>query len=135
MTNQPVDINSQDGLCRTPIHLAVCNRHINAVQLLIEYGANPCIVDGYGQGALDWASMDQALFQEMGKWSSTYVRTPDEIRAKSLQRSVILWSKRLLETKQKRLSPGSSYKAVPEPSFAVDHPHTLSSPAAFGMDS
>src|SRR5208282_2072866 len=83
-----VDLNPQDTFCRTPLQLAIAFGHIQAVKVLVEQGADPSIVDGYGKSALDWASINQAMLHQMGKWSSNYVPTSDTVRVESLWRSV-----------------------------------------------
>jgi Zinc finger, ZZ type len=101
-----VDINSKDEFRRTPIHLAISCGHFSTVKLPVEHASNPSIIDGYGRSALDWASMNQSMFNLMGKWCSIYIPTSHKIQVQSLHQIICQLSERLLETKQKETSPG-----------------------------
>ncbi len=46
------DINTQDGDGNTPLHVAARNGSLSTVKLLLAHGANPTLVNGYGNSCL-----------------------------------------------------------------------------------
>ena len=50
------DVNAKDDEERTPLHLAIINRHLELGMFLIEYGANVNAKDNYGKTPLHYAA-------------------------------------------------------------------------------
>jgi hypothetical protein len=98
------DVSTPDAFGRTPLHMAIYYGQGEEAKVLIEHGADLSVIDGYGKTALDWASMNDALFRQLGKPS--YLPTPDAVRVEAVRRSIQRLSEDLLKTKRRRISPG-----------------------------
>jgi ankyrin repeat protein len=64
----------------TPLHAAVYGGHKDIVQKLIQSGANPQLIDGYGSTSLDWAVGHNPLCQVMGIWDQNFSATPQPVQ-------------------------------------------------------
>ena len=49
------DVNSRDEAGRTPLLLAASRGHFEVCKLLLDAGADPCVIDNYGKNAIDFA--------------------------------------------------------------------------------
>jgi glutaminase len=63
LTQQKVDANSKDYDGRTPLHLACVEGHLEAVKVLLEFGADPFAKDRFGSTPVS----DAAKFPEISK--------------------------------------------------------------------
>src|SRR5207248_7059070 len=102
LAEQRAEVNAKCTFGSTPVHVAIYSSGIETVKVLVELGADVSVLDGYGRSALDWAFIDEAMFHQMGKHSSTYIPTRAAVRVETLRRSVCQLSKGLLETKRRR---------------------------------
>lgn len=57
------DINLQDGMGRTPIHIAVKEGNVNGLDTLLANGADPNITDYYGKTAFEisWQNLAEGV--------------------------------------------------------------------------
>ncbi len=100
------DLDTPDIFWRTPIHIAIDSGHAEVAGFLAEHGADVFCLDGYGRTALDWACASPANFQQFDKYWPRYVPTPEALRVEALHRSIHRLSRRLLDKKLPRTSPG-----------------------------
>ncbi len=68
------DINAKDMYGETPLHIAVCDRKIEMINLLIKNGANPRIVDN--DGNLPLHSLFRKSFQNYKSWATFDILFP-----------------------------------------------------------
>ncbi|KAJ6004615.1 hypothetical protein N7540_012984 [Penicillium herquei] len=95
------DLNKRSDLLQTPLHLAVCLGHIEFAIWLLNYGADPSLLDGYGKHVMDWASDHEALLQEINNHCPQLVLTHRDIQELSVHRSLFELSESLLHSKSK----------------------------------
>ena len=50
-----LSMNERSKLLQTPLHLALHRGHLDFAKVLLQRGADPSLVDGYGNNALDWS--------------------------------------------------------------------------------
>ncbi|KAJ5798446.1 uncharacterized protein N7503_007742 [Penicillium pulvis] len=81
-------VNVRDKLSRTPLHLAVHLGHNELALRLLDLGADPNILDGYGRNILDWAQGNHRLTQQIRYHFPQTILTPAETQNMSLRRSV-----------------------------------------------
>ncbi|KAK4865337.1 hypothetical protein LT330_009448 [Penicillium expansum] len=94
-------LNKRSDFLQTPLHLAVCHGHISFAIALLNSGADPSLLDGYGRHIMDWASNHETLLQEIHNHCSDLVLTPPATQELTVRRSLIELTESLLYSKSK----------------------------------
>ncbi|CAG8948022.1 unnamed protein product [Penicillium salamii] len=91
-------INNRDKLSRTPLHLAITLGHFELAIYLLECGANPSLLDGYGRNILDWVVGNESLVHQIRGHRPSIVLTPDTTQELVVRRSIRQISDTLLQS-------------------------------------
>ncbi|CAG7956104.1 unnamed protein product [Penicillium salamii] len=91
-------INNRDKLSRTPLHLAITFGHIEVAMYLLQFGANPSLLDGYGRNTLDWVVGNESLVHQIRGHHPSIVLTPDTTQELAVRRSIRQISDTLLQS-------------------------------------
>lgn len=88
------------------MHLALYRGDETIVSALVQHGADPSLIDGYGRSAMDWAQLDEVLFRKIAVCLQEYLETSRAIQIHQLKQSIYTLPQSLLEAGQKDVSPG-----------------------------
>ncbi|KAJ5110886.1 hypothetical protein N7532_001421 [Penicillium argentinense] len=94
-------INERNKLLRTPLHVAIHQGNITSADALIDLGADPFILDGYGRNVVDWVQEvqeHQILMHKIQNHCPQTRSTPNEIQHSTIRQSVLLMTDMLLRS-------------------------------------
>ncbi|CAG8229848.1 unnamed protein product [Penicillium salamii] len=91
-------INNRDKLSRTPLQLAITLGHIEFATYLLQFGANPSLLDGYGRSILDWAIGNEILVRKIRGYCPSIVVTPHNAQELVVRQSILQISDTLLQS-------------------------------------
>ena len=80
--------NMPSSFSITPLHHAVYNGWKPGIEKLLGHGANPQLIDLYGQSCLNWAHADKDMFSKLGGSRFTYVPTSFKAQGPRLRQAV-----------------------------------------------
>jgi hypothetical protein len=80
------NVNHFNELGITPLHLSMYREHAHVVATLIEYGANPSVVDCFRRNSLDWAE-HLSIFKMIGQSRHDFRTTPISEQLQVLRKS------------------------------------------------
>ncbi|KAJ5159342.1 uncharacterized protein N7500_008993 [Penicillium coprophilum] len=81
-------LNAQDRFSRTPLQLAVIHGHTRFALALLELGADPYLLDGYGRNSLDWAADNLQLATQLRNTFPAIAPTDNELQSSMVRRSI-----------------------------------------------
>lgn len=90
-------INNRDKLFQTPTHLALCLDHIQFAIILLHFGADPSLLDGYGKNILNWVSGNESLVHQIQSQYPSIVATPDDTHELAVRQSILQISDTLVQ--------------------------------------
>ncbi|KAJ6115306.1 hypothetical protein N7486_001084 [Penicillium sp. IBT 16267x] len=92
-------VNNRNKLSQTPLHLAVYRGHVEFALILLNLGADPSLLDGYGRNIMDWAHGNKSLMRQIRDHCPQVILTPTKTQNLSLHRSVFQLSDTFLHSR------------------------------------
>ncbi len=99
-----LDLDAQDSLGFTVLHLAVHRCHAEIVSMLIKAGADFRSLDPYGYSSLDWASRNPEAFNSIRSLFRDCASTSEADRLRQLKASILKAIRQLSGERQWNLS-------------------------------
>jgi ankyrin repeat protein len=98
-------VSNLDKLSQSPLHLAVQNGHIKFALMLLDLGADPRLLDGYGRNIMDWAHGNKSSMHQIRDHCPQVSLTPTETQHLRVRRSVLEASDALLHSRLEYVWP------------------------------